>query len=128
MSDEGTERRWERRWFFLVGDRLCYTRTESQVGRSAEGEYLPLDRIPVRPRGRKGKPGIGVRIVGWGWGNDVGSGDGVRRDRIERGGMYEPDVSQAYGEILATGALNMTICSRTCSGGATRGGTRCLVR
>ena len=63
MSDEGTERRWERRWFFLVGDRLCYTRTESQVGRSAEVEYLPLDRIPVRPRGRKGKPGIGVRIV-----------------------------------------------------------------
>ena len=60
---ESCERKWRRRWFYLTGDRLCFTKTESTVGDMAEVEYLPLDRIPMRPGKTGDNPRVGISLV-----------------------------------------------------------------
>jgi hypothetical protein len=75
---------WKKRWFYLMDDRLCYTRTGNEVDETCVVRYIPLDRIALRakwvPKGNAPTVGIasvrpktmppGLRLAGAGAGND----------------------------------------------------------
>lgn len=49
-QDGGGVVNWKRRWFYLMDDRLCYTRTGNEIDDTCVVRYVPLDRIPVRAK------------------------------------------------------------------------------
>eukprot|EP00854_Cymbomonas_tetramitiformis_P004275 gene4275-5262_t len=55
------EQKYKRRYFYLLDDRLCYTRTEGPSGGVVK--YLPLDRIPVRAYPRGYKPKLAISLL-----------------------------------------------------------------
>jgi hypothetical protein len=66
----GPGRHWRRVWAFLTADRLYYSPRESAATGAVKNEtspvtcrYLPLDRLPVRPRPRGYDPQPGVARV-----------------------------------------------------------------
>jgi hypothetical protein len=63
----GPGRQWRRVWAFLTAERLYYSSRESAATGAAKNEvacrYLPLDRLPVRPRPRGYDPQPGVTRV-----------------------------------------------------------------
>ena len=83
-QDGGGVVRWKRRWFYLMDDRLCYTRTGDEIDETRVVRYVPLDRVAVRakwaPNGNAPTAGIrpvprkaappGLRLAGAGAGTD----------------------------------------------------------
>ncbi|CAG9467560.1 unnamed protein product [Pedinophyceae sp. YPF-701] len=53
---------WQRRYFFLLPDRLCYAR-EPDPPPGSRLKYLPLDKFPIRPLPRQYKPQPAVTLL-----------------------------------------------------------------
>jgi len=83
-QDGGGVVNWKRRWFYLMDDRLCYTRTGDEIDETCVVRYVPLDRVAMRakwlPNGNAPTAGIrsvprktappGLRLAGAGSGTD----------------------------------------------------------